>query len=266
MSHLIWVEPVEYKNGTHLVCHKFFLGRVSRSAVHRSISSIILSPDFVRHWARLRNELPLEPNNSHMKLSDDDAEGTSTKIYSMMTSVWEAKYDSATTEDCWLWRPYEHFENLVYHIAHSLARPDGMFHEAFMAAVAWPIELNHKALNCIVGIAMICSNLIREYVGMDPHTLISDLERAKPTSNSQLSPLPEIRKRWELQQIDVGDLRLKVIEEVKKHTEEQMNADEDVAKEFYVSWLVNEAAGYAGETLTQKIKILSARFKRPAEE
>lgn len=118
--------------------------------------------------------------------------------------------------------PLEHVECLVYRAARDFAQPEHAFHSVFERPKLKNEPGRKDALARIGGLAMLTYNLIANYTLMLPSGVIRKIEAAKPARQPRLSPLPEVRRRWELEHMDVGDLRKTVLDRYRKGRDEKV--------------------------------------------
>ena len=84
---------------------------------------------------------------------------------------------------------------------------------------------------------MLAYNLIANCTLIPPSKVIHEIEAVKPAGQPRLSPLPEVRRRWQLEHMDVGDLRKTVLDRHRKGREE---------KEWLIRILISEVKDNEG--------------------
>ncbi|KAG9202159.1 hypothetical protein G6514_004596 [Epicoccum nigrum] len=210
------------------------------------LSNFILNPIFLAHWTVLRDHMPLTPGTPvNITSLDDKADlrAFTFAIYTVMDSMATSKYDRPTSADQKSWTRIEHVECLVYRAARDFAQPDHLFHLAFERPEL-KNEPGHKdALSRIRGLAMLAYNLIVNYTLMPQSNVVRKIEAVKPASQPRLSPLPEVRRRWELEHMDVGDMRKTVLDRHRK--------DED-EREWLIKIFMEDVKDDVGATLVVK--------------
>lgn len=172
----------------------------------------------------MRDNMPLTPGTSVNVTSLDDKSGLKAltfAIYTAMDSMATSKYDRPTPADKLSWAPAEHLECLVYRAARDFAQPEHLFHSAFERPKLKNEAGRKDALSRIRGLVMLAHNLIVNYILMPPSKVIRKIEAARPASQPRLSPLPAVRRRWELDHMDVGDLRKTVLDRHRKGEDER---------------------------------------------
>lgn len=190
----------------------------------KDLSGFILTPTFLEHWTTLRDHMPLAPGTSINITSLDDKAGLTAftiAVYTAMDSMATSKYDRPTSADQITWTPTEHLECLVYRAARDFAQPEFLFHSAFERPKLKNEPGRKDALSRIRGLAMLAYNLIASYTLMPPSPAIRKIEAVKPASQPRLSPLPGVRRRWELDHMNMGDLRKTVLDRHRKGRDER---------------------------------------------
>ncbi|KAF3004971.1 hypothetical protein E8E13_008065 [Curvularia kusanoi] len=195
-------------------------------ASSKDIPVFILTSSFMGHWAKLRDDIPLKPGNPDpvdMNYSEDRAVLTAftSTIYTAMDSMAASKYDRPSPNDKESWTSHDHIECLVYRSARDLAQLGHLFHSAFERHKLKNEAGRKDALSRIRGLIMLTFNLMVNYTLMPPSNVIRKIEAAMPASQPRYSPLPEVRRRWELQRLDVGDLRKTVLDRHRKGEDEK---------------------------------------------
>ena len=169
----------------------------------------------------MRDNMPLTPGTSVNVTSLDDKSGLKAltfAIYTAMDSMATSKYDRPTPADKLSWAPAEH---LVWG---KTKETDDVIE--YSASVNQWLKLKNEAgrkdaLSRIRGLVMLAHNLIVNYILMPPSKVIRKIEAARPASQPRLSPLPAVRRRWELDHMDVGDLRKTVLDRHRKGEDER---------------------------------------------
>lgn len=87
---------------------------------------------------------------------------------------------------------------------------------------------------CIEALIKLSLNLTTTYTLLPPSSYLIEMERIRPATNPERSPIPQIRRRWALDHMDIGDLRKLV-----------WNGEKGVAEEEK-EWLINHVMGREG--------------------
>lgn len=172
----------------------------------------------------MRDHMPLTPGTPvNITGLDDKADlrDFTLAIYTAMDSMAASVYDRPTPSEQRSWTPTKYVECLVYRAARDFAQPEHLFHSAFERPKLKNEPGRKDALSRIRGLAMLAYNLIVNYILMPPSKVIREIEAAKPARQPRLSPLPEVRRRWELEHMDVADLRKTVLDRHRKGREEK---------------------------------------------
>jgi hypothetical protein len=206
----------------------------------KDLSSFILNLTFLEHWTTLRDYMPLTPGTPVNITSLDDKAcltAFTLAIYTAMDSMAASVYDRPTPTEQKSWTPTEYVECLVYRAARDFAQPEYLFQSAFERPKLKNEPGRKDALSRIRGLAMLADNLIVNYILMPPSKVIREIEAVKPARQPKLSPLPEVRRGWELEHMDVGDLRRTVLDLHRKGREE---------KEWLIRILMDDVKGDEG--------------------
>lgn len=188
------------------------------------ISDFILAPIFFQHWVKLRDQMPLRPGTS---VEIIPAEGRAAiveftiTIYTAMDCMATSKYDRPTPADHVNWTTIEYIECLVYQCARDLAAAGRPLHVVFERQKLKNEAGRKDALSRIRGLAMLVCNLIVNYTRKQPSMVIRKIEAKRPAKDPSLSPLPEVRRKWQLENMDLGDLRKTVLDRQRKGEDEK---------------------------------------------
>lgn len=221
------------------------LGLVS----NKDISDFILAPVFLRHWAKLRDQMPLAPGTPVDVIPADDRAAMvefTTTIYIAMDCMATSKYDRPTPADRANWKPNEYIECLVYQCARDLAAPDRAFQAAFERQKLKNEAGRKDALSRIRGLAMLVFNLMVNYTQMPPSNVIRKIEERKPAKDPSLSAIPEVRRKWQLEHMDLEDLRKTVLDRQRKGVDE---------KQWLIDILMKDAEDGGAKTEMDKIGV-----------
>ena len=184
----------------------------------------ILAPIFLHHWAKLRDQMPLRPGTIAEIIPAEDKIAIvdfTTTIYTATDCMATTRYDRPTSADRTNWTTIEHIECLVYQCARDLAAPDSAFHIVFERQKLKNEAGRMDALSRICGLDMLVHNLVVNYTQMPPSNVIRKIEAKRPAKDPSLSPLPEVRRKRQLENIDLGDLRKTVLDRQRKGEDEK---------------------------------------------
>lgn len=81
---------------------------------------------------------------------------------------------------------------------------------------------------------MLISNLIVNYILLQPSDFIKRIEAARPSRNPEYSPIPDVRIKWQLAHMGVDELRKKVLDSERGEKDE---------KEWLINILLGKEAG-----------------------
>ncbi|KAJ4341701.1 hypothetical protein N0V87_001716 [Didymella glomerata] len=188
------------------------------------IADFILAPIFLHHWTKLRDQMPLRPGTSAEIIPAEDRTAISeftTSIYMAMDCMATSKYDRPTSGDRINWTTIEHSECLVYQCTRDLAVAGRSFHIEFERQKLKNEAGRKDALCRIRGLAMLVFNLIVNYTQMSPSNVIRKIEAKRPAKDPSLSPLPEVRRKWQLENMELDDLRKTVLDRQRKGEDEK---------------------------------------------
>jgi hypothetical protein len=179
-------------------------------ASDKEVTKIVLSPSFYEPWVYFRDFLPLMPNVPVNPQPNDKEAMTdlSCKIYSMMDSMSTSPYDrpnEATIRN--LWSTQEFFECLLYQTCRNLACEGQTFALTFERKNLKNEAGRNKALNKIRGIIMLAVNLTVSYTSIRPSSIIRKIEEIQPATNPAYSPIREVRVKFQLENMDMNELR-----------------------------------------------------------
>lgn len=175
---------------------------------------MILSKAFLDPWVLFRDELPLTPGTDP-KLGPGDKDAMTTlvlRIYEDMDSMCTSKYDRPLPEEKKSWTPHSHFECLIYQAVRNLARPGHPFATPFSRPNLRNESGRTKAHHRIRGLVMLSLNLVYNYTCLPSSNVIRQIEKLRPAKDPRKSPIKEIRVKYILDNLDVGELRKKVLD------------------------------------------------------
>ncbi|KAF3049982.1 hypothetical protein E8E11_006938 [Didymella keratinophila] len=210
------------------------------------IPDFILAPIFLHHWAKLRDQMPLRPGTSAEVIPAEDRAAISeftTTIYTAMDCMATSKYDRPTSADRATWTTVEHIECLVYQCARDLAAAGRPFHIVFERQKLKNEAGRRDALSRIRGLAMLVCNLMVNYSQMSPSNVIRKIEAKRPAKDPSLSPLPEVRRKWQLENMELGDLRKTMLDRQRKGGDEKQWLIDILMKELQEGRAKEESEG-----------------------
>ncbi|KAF9701905.1 hypothetical protein EKO04_000679 [Ascochyta lentis] len=216
---------------------------------NKDVPNFILGPIFLSHWTKLRDQLPLVPNTPINIIALDDKAAMvdfCNTIYTAMDCMATSEYDRPTSTDRTTWQPTEHIECLVYQCARDLAQPDRAFHAAFERQKQKNEAGRKDALTRIRGLAMLVLNLVINYTLMPPSNVIRKIEAVRPAKDPNCSPIPEVRRKWQLENMELGDLRKTVLDRQRKGVDE---------KQWLVDILMKDVKGGGGQEESEGVEV-----------
>ncbi|KAH7378684.1 hypothetical protein BKA66DRAFT_442712 [Pyrenochaeta sp. MPI-SDFR-AT-0127] len=194
---------------------------------------LILSSSFLSPWVQFRDLLPVQPGVAVPIISPKERDSMNalvTTTYDMMDSMATSKYDRPTHIERTAWKTLDFVECMVYQSARNLAREGQILHTPFQRANIKNEAGRREAFNRLRGLVMLICNLTVNYTLMPPNNIIRRIEEARPARALCLSPLVEVRLKWQLDNTDVGELRRQVLDGERKGKEEK-------------EWLINILMG-----------------------
>lgn len=218
-------------------------------ASNKDIPTFILGPVFLAHWIELRDQLPLIPNTPIDIIGADDKAAMvdlCNTIYTAMDCMATSKYDRPTSADRASWTSAEHLECLVYQCARDLAQAGYPFHAAFERHKLKNEAGRKDAFARIRGLAMLVFNLTVNYTLMPPSNVIRRIELAKPAKDPNRSPIPGVRRKWQLEHMDLGDLRKTVLDQQRKGGNE---------KEWLICILMKDVKDGTGKEESEELEV-----------
>jgi hypothetical protein len=189
----------------------------------KDVKNFILEPSFLEPWVAFRDLLPLQPSHpTDFQPKDRDAlNELSTEIYNLMDAMSTSIYDLPAQSDHELWTANDHFKCLIYQASSNLARHGRPFAEAFDRKMLKNEAGRNKAPNRIPGLIFLGVNLTINYTIMVPSNVIRSIEDMRPAANLEWSPIKAVRVKFQLDNMDVNDLRKKALGSEKKGKNEK---------------------------------------------
>ncbi|KAF2033324.1 hypothetical protein EK21DRAFT_109121 [Setomelanomma holmii] len=191
----------------------------------KELPKFILAPSFLDPWADYRDLLPLKPDIAVPIIAPKDKDAMTNlvnTIYKAMDCMATSKYDRPTPSDRATWTVTEYMECLIYQAARNLAQPTRTFHTSFSRKNLRNEAGRREAFHRLRGLIMLVCNIVVNYTLMAPSNVIRRIEAARPAKNPELSPMKDVRMKWTLKNMDVDELRRKVLEgERRKEVDEK---------------------------------------------
>jgi len=181
---------------------------------NKDVPRLVISPSFLEPWIAFRDLLPLRPNASvdFLPRDKDTTNELSVKIYGMMDVMSTSAYDRPTKFTQRTWTAQEYFECLIYQASRNLAFDGQLFASTFERKSLKNECGRNKALHRIRGLIMLSVNLTVNYTSMKPWKSVRIIEETRPTKNPEWSPIDEVRVKYQLDQMNMNDLRKKALE------------------------------------------------------
>lgn len=175
---------------------------------------LILSSSFLEPWIAFRDLPPLKPDVpvALQPIGKESMNDLSSKIYNMMDSMLTSLCDRPTASTRSSWTTQEYFECLVYQAARNLACEGQPFASTFDRKNLKNESGRSKAIHRIRGLIMLVANVTINYTSMTLSNAIWRIEEIRPAKNPDLSPIPEIRVKYQLDNMDMNDLREKALD------------------------------------------------------
>jgi hypothetical protein len=190
----------------------------------KEIPQIVLYADFFNPWILFRDEMPLRPGTAVLTVAPKDKEAMNesvVRIYDLMDNMSYCKYDRPTRDERRIWDVKEWLECLVYQIARNLARDGHTFAVPFQRTNLKNEPGRREAFHRLRGLIMLISNLCVNYTLMAPSNLIKKIEAVRPAKDPNLSPIAQVRVKWQLSNMGIDELRKKVLDCERKGKEEK---------------------------------------------
>lgn len=159
--------------------------------------------------------MPLAPNTPIETITADDRTAMTdftTTIYAAMDGMCTSPYDRPAPHDRTSWTATDQIACLVYQSARDLAQPAQPFHATFERPRLRNEAGRREALARIRGLAMLVRNLIVNYTLMPLSNVVRRIEAVRPARDPGRSPVPEVRRKWRLEHMELGDLRKTVLD------------------------------------------------------
>ncbi|KAH7094961.1 hypothetical protein FB567DRAFT_586304 [Paraphoma chrysanthemicola] len=208
----------------------------------KELPKLILAPAFLTPWTTYRDTLPLQPGvpvPSIIAPKDKEAmNDLINTIYTAMDAMHASKFDRPDS-DRTSWSQADSLSCIIYQSARSFAAPAQIFHTSFERKNLKNEAGRREATMRIRGLIMLTCNLVVNYTFMSPSNVVRRIEAVCPALRPDFSPIVETRRKWELANLGLEDLRRAVLDGERKGGVEE--------REWLIGILLQrEKAGVAG--------------------
>ncbi|KAH7085315.1 hypothetical protein BKA63DRAFT_14917 [Paraphoma chrysanthemicola] len=185
----------------------------------KELPKLILAPAFLSPWTTYRDALPLRPGVPVPSIiAPKDKEAMTeliNSIYTAMDAMHASKFDRPDSDRSG-WSQADSLSCVIYQSARSFAAPTQIFHTSFERKNLKNEAGRREANTRIRGLIMLACNLVVNYTLMSPSNVVRRIEAICPALRPEFSPIVETRRKWELENLGLEDLRRAVLDGERK--------------------------------------------------